>query len=207
MMRTRFLQSAVLILLCLSQLALFAQSDPDSLGTSDSTRAASATETASDSTISGQPILPVDTDLDGVPDSLDLCPATQALLPVNAAGCPDTAAMLQTRVLAGLFPPGGTTLKYADPLQLDSVAAVLLYFDSLTAIIYGHTDNIGIDERNLRVSQERADAVQRYLVSRGISEDRIFSIGKGETEPIASNRTRAGRRLNRRIEIQFRSQR
>jgi outer membrane protein OmpA-like peptidoglycan-associated protein len=57
----------------------------------------------------------------------------------------------------------------------------------------------------LELSQERADAVQKYLVARGISEDRLLSIGEGEAMPIADNQTRAGRRMNRRIEIKFRS--
>lgn len=145
-----------------------------------------------------------DSDLDGVIDSLDLCLDTPEKIIVSKSGCPDTSAILTKRIMPGLFPSGGSTLKYADPTQLDSIVAFLTYFDNVTVIIYGHTDNLGLDEANLLVSQERASAVQEYFVRRGISEDRILSIGKGEMEPIASNRTRSGRRMNRRIEIEFR---
>ena len=65
----------------------------------------------------------------------------------------------------------------------------------------GHTDSTGPEEYNLGLSQRRAGAVQDYLISQGISEDRLTMEGKGETEPLVSNDTREGRAQNRRIEF------
>lgn len=67
--------------------------------------------------------------------------------------------------------------------------------------INGHTDNTGNAEHNLRLSQDRAEAVKRYITSKGISPDRITTSGFGDTEPVSSNYTAKGRALNRRVEF------
>jgi len=67
--------------------------------------------------------------------------------------------------------------------------------------IEGHTDNAGNDDANMKLSEDRAEAVKTYLVSKGISADRITAEGFGETMPIADNGTAAGRTKNRRVEI------
>jgi OOP family OmpA-OmpF porin len=67
--------------------------------------------------------------------------------------------------------------------------------------IEGHTDWVGADAYNLRLSQRRAQAVVNWLVAHGISRDRMRAVGKGEREPIATNTTAAGRQLNRRTEV------
>jgi len=72
--------------------------------------------------------------------------------------------------------------------------------DAVLAIA-GHTDAIGSDERNLKLSEERARAVRNYLIERGIAPDRLIARGYGEAYPVASNATEAGRELNRRSEF------
>ncbi len=67
----------------------------------------------------------------------------------------------------------------------------------------GHTDATGTNAANLTLSQARVDAVKSYLVNKGISDDRIEAIGYGEEQPIASNRTTAGRTQNRRVALEL----
>jgi len=71
----------------------------------------------------------------------------------------------------------------------------------VTVVISGHTDNVGSDEDNRTLSQKRAQAVKDWLVAKGISSGRMKVIGKGETEPMATNETENGRAQNRRIEF------
>ena len=72
-----------------------------------------------------------------------------------------------------------------------------------TVIAVGYTDSIGTEQYNLGLSQRRANAVKEYLVSKGIAANRIYTEGKGEADPIASNATREGRAQNRRVEIEI----
>ncbi|HEY1166646.1 MAG TPA: OmpA family protein, partial [Chitinophaga sp.] len=65
----------------------------------------------------------------------------------------------------------------------------------------GHTDNVGRDDNNMRLSKDRAESVKQYLVSQGANPSRIEATGYGETQPIASNKTAAGRQKNRRVEF------
>ncbi|HNB82108.1 MAG TPA: OmpA family protein, partial [Chitinophagaceae bacterium] len=67
--------------------------------------------------------------------------------------------------------------------------------------IEGHTDNAGLPDDNLQLSQERADACKAYLVKKGVQEDRISSVGYGDLKPVQSNETEAGRAANRRTEF------
>jgi len=72
--------------------------------------------------------------------------------------------------------------------------------------ISGHTDSIGTDEYNLQLSQKRADEIKKYLIQNGIIDNRIISKGYGNTFPITSNQTEAGRAENRRVEIFFKTE-
>jgi len=69
--------------------------------------------------------------------------------------------------------------------------------------IEGHTDSIGTEEYNLQLSRKRAESVRNYLVSKGISPERITIFGFGASMPIATNQTEEGRALNRRVEVWF----
>jgi outer membrane protein OmpA-like peptidoglycan-associated protein len=87
---------------------------------------------------------------------------------------------------------------------LDDVAAVLAQYDRSTIDIVGHADSDGADAYNLDLSQRRASNVARYLIDRNILPARMFVEGRGESQPIASNATAAGKAQNRRVEIMIR---
>jgi len=84
---------------------------------------------------------------------------------------------------------------------LDSVALVLDEFDQTLVEVAGHTDSTGAEQYNQQLSLRRADSVAAYLRSRKVAGDRLMIVGAGETYPVASNETAAGRQLNRRVEI------
>ena len=85
--------------------------------------------------------------------------------------------------------------------NLDKLVTVLKNNPDTNINIYGHTDSIGSDAVNLRISSQRAAAVKNYFVANGISASRIFTEGLGKSSPIASNDTDAGRAKNRRVEF------
>jgi len=85
--------------------------------------------------------------------------------------------------------------------ELEYLIRLLRARPTLKLKIEGHTDNVGDHESNVRLSQQRAEAVRRYMIRAGISSDRLFTIGYGELRPTASNDTDEGRRLNRRTEF------
>lgn len=87
---------------------------------------------------------------------------------------------------------------------LDDVAAVLNRYDQSIVDIVGHADSDGSDEYNLNLSRQRASSVAQYLVSRNVLADRLYVDGRGESAPIASNDTAAGKAQNRRVEILIR---
>jgi outer membrane protein OmpA-like peptidoglycan-associated protein len=86
---------------------------------------------------------------------------------------------------------------------LNSVALVLKKFNQTIVDVYGHTDSTGDDTYNYNLSQRRALSVANYLSGQGVDSRRFAVTGFGETKPIASNNTPAGRALNRRVEIQL----
>lgn len=85
--------------------------------------------------------------------------------------------------------------------NLDKLAKVLRDNPDTNINIYGHTDSRGTDEYNQGLSERRANSVRQYLISRGISSTRLFAMGVGEREPVATNDTDAGRAQNRRVEF------
>jgi outer membrane protein OmpA-like peptidoglycan-associated protein len=84
---------------------------------------------------------------------------------------------------------------------LDNVAGTLSQYNQTMIEVAGHTDNVGTDEYNQQLSERRANAVAAYLASKGVMQQRMMVVGAGETHPIASNDTEAGRAENRRVEI------
>ena len=74
--------------------------------------------------------------------------------------------------------------------------------DTEVIVAVGHTDWIGTDKYNQKLSERRANAVKAYLVSKGVPAEKIFTEGKGKKQPIASNKTREGRAKNRRVEVE-----
>ena len=85
--------------------------------------------------------------------------------------------------------------------NLRQLAQSLQRYPGTEVLIVGHTDDRGADAYNLTLSQRRADSAKGYLVSMGIPSDRIRTAGRGESEPVGSNETEAGRQQNRRVEV------
>lgn len=86
--------------------------------------------------------------------------------------------------------------------KLDDLVSKLAGVNLEVIVAVGHTDSIGTEAYNLALSKRRSDAIKQYLVSKGIEANRIYTEGKGESQPIADNRTAEGRQKNRRVEIE-----
>lgn len=95
------------------------------------------------------------------------------------------------------------TLKPEGRNILDQVAQQATQLNLESLIATGHTDSIGTNTYNQKLSERRAASVKNYLISRGVPADQIIASGRGETQPVASNKTREGRAKNRRVEIEI----
>jgi outer membrane protein OmpA-like peptidoglycan-associated protein len=113
----------------------------------------------------------------------------------------DTARGLIVNMSDVLFDTGQSTLKPGARERLAKVAGIILAYPDLKLQVEGHTDSVGGDEFNQRLSEQRAASVRAYLVTHGVSPDHVVATGFGKTQPIASNNTAAGRQLNRRVEL------
>lgn len=140
----------------------------------------------------------MDDDKDGIYNSKDKCPGTEAGVTVNAYGCkPEEKASMTLEVL---FPSGGSTLGGEANAPLDDLAAFLNEHPNTKLEIQGHTDNTGNKAKNKMLSEQRANAVKAYLIEKaGISPSRVSSYGYGDEKPISDNTTVEGRSKNRRV--------
>jgi len=150
-----------------------------------------------------------DNDGDGVADADDKCP-NQAETEngyQDADGCPDevpVAVAKFTGTIKGItFKTGSDVITKGSYKTLNAAAKVLTDYPELRLEIQGHTDNVGDDDKNLDLSQRRAESVKNYLVKKGIDEGRLEAKGYGETTPIADNGTAEGRAQNRRVEFKL----
>ena len=100
-----------------------------------------------------------------------------------------------------LFDFNKTSLKDAAKKQLDKFASEMADMPETNFTVYGHTDNVGTEKANEKVSAQRADAVAKYLQSKGIAKNRMTAEGLSFNFPVADNSTEAGRAQNRRVEI------
>lgn len=154
-----------------------------------------------------------DSDGDGVPDLFDKCPNTPQGVKVDGAGCPLPKAenvkvyiteedkKIVKDAIANLeFDLGKATIREHSLPSLDKVAE-LLVSKNFSLKLAGHTDNTGSAALNMRLSKERAESIKAYLVSKGANASRIEATGYGMTQPIATNKTAAGRQQNRRVEF------
>lgn len=154
-----------------------------------------------------------DADDDGVFDRRDRCPDTPAGSTVSHNGCPlkeypasatvQPPAQDEVIVLSGdvLFGFDSAQLTPAATSALDAVVARLSATDVQAIRVEGHTDSVGNDLYNQRLSERRAASVADYLVSRGVAPDKLSTQGHGESRPVADNDSEAGREQNRRVEI------
>ncbi len=146
-----------------------------------------------------------DSDGDGVNDEYDQCPT----VPGNIAnsGCPDKPAkeVIQKEVDVKakyiLFITGSSKLTTSSYDALNDIANTINSDATLDVEIEGHTDNTGSQQLNQKLSEARAAAVKTYLVSKGVSADRLTTTGFGFSRPIATNKTAVGRAQNRRVVI------
>jgi OOP family OmpA-OmpF porin len=144
-----------------------------------------------------QEIIPLDSDMDGVADTADLCPNTSKDYSVDSEGCPDATTLNIN------FKYKKYNIPNSSKEQIDNFALFLKKNRHYHIIIYGYTDSIGNFKSNKKLSQNRADAVKKELVKRKISSVRITAIGKSQEDPIADNGNEEGRSQNRRIEIEL----
>lgn len=139
----------------------------------------------------------VDSDGDGVVDRLDRCPETPRGKEVDVHGCPDVLL-----VLTGVnFKFDSSRIEPASSQILNRAVEALRKANSVNVRIVGHTDSIGTNAYNQKLSQRRADAVRDYLIEHGINGSRLSTDGMGEDRPVASNSTEEGRFQNRRVEF------
>lgn len=123
---------------------------------------------------------------------------------VDAESRPDIVQTARGRFIQTepiLFNSGSTVLREASIPRLDRIARIIQGNPGMDLHIVGHTDNLGAEEVNRKVSAERAAIVMEYLVSRGVDRSRLTSRGMGSADPIESNDTQLGRQANRRIEF------
>ncbi len=113
----------------------------------------------------------------------------------------DTARGLIVNMSDVLFDTGRYTLRPGAREKLAKISGIVLAHPGLKLEVEGHTDSVGSDEYNMKLSEQRADAVRDYLVQEGLTSDSVTSKGFGKTMPVADNSTAAGRQRNRRVEL------
>ncbi|MDB5211697.1 MAG: OmpA family protein [Sediminibacterium sp.] len=166
----------------------------------------------------------IDSDGDGVADYFDKCPNTPAGTKVDGSGCAlptppppvrDTTTIVKTEkyiiteedrrivdeAIRNLeFDFGKSTIRTRSLPYLTRVADMMVK-KGFSLKLAGHTDDVGSDAANMKLSKNRAESVKSYLVSQGVNSGKIEATGYGESQPIATNKTDAGRQKNRRVEF------
>ncbi len=153
-----------------------------------------------------QPVGPQDSDGDGVIDANDQCPGTPRGTEVDARGCPiEKKAPIVLKGVTFEFDSSKLTAQATN--RLDNVVDALEASPDVNFRVDGYTDSIGTDRYNLDLSQRRVDSVRSYLMNHGITSSRITGTeGHGESNPVATNETAAGRAQNRRVELNVSNQ-
>ncbi|WP_203257508.1 OmpA family protein [Hyunsoonleella ulvae] len=144
-----------------------------------------------------------DTDGDGVLDKDDKCPDVKGTVANN--GCPEVSEEVQKTLneyaKTILFDTGKSSIKSQSEAVLADIIAILKEYPTAKFTVEGHTDSVGSEKLNQRLSDSRANSVKEYLTSHGIDAFRLSALGYGESKPIDTNKTRKGRANNRRVEI------
>lgn len=145
---------------------------------------------------------PLDSDKDGVLDPNDQCPDTPLGEKVDKVGCSIRVTKKLNVLKKGiLFKTASANLARSSYKVLDTLAALLHDEASLNLEIQGHTDSVGRDDYNQKLSESRANSAMNYLLTKDIDAERLRAAGYGETKPIADNGTKEGRQMNRRVEL------
>ena len=133
------------------------------------------------------------------PAAKPAAPAAPAAKPAAAA---PAAASKVTYAADALFDFDKAVLKPEGKAKLDDLVGKVKGVNLEVIIAVGHTDATGKDAYNQKLSVKRAEAVKAYLVSKGIEKNRVYTEGKGEAQPVADNKSKAGRAKNRRVEVE-----
>jgi OmpA-OmpF porin, OOP family len=146
-----------------------------------------------------------DSDGDGIPDVDDKCPFEPG--PAWNRGCPEIKEedkkILRDAMKEVQFDIGKSTLRPSSFKILDQIVDLMRKYPEYVIVINGHTDNTGSSELNQKLSEERAKTCYEYLMSQGISQQRMSYRGFGQSKPIYSNNNEIGRSLNRRVEFRM----
>ena len=130
-------------------------------------------------------------------------PAATPAAPAPAAKpATPVAASKVTYAADAFFDFDKSVLKPEGKAKLDDLVGKIQGINLEVIIAVGHTDSVGSDAYNQKLSVRRAEAVKAYLVSKGIEKNRVYTEGKGEKQPVADNKTKEGRAKNRRVEIE-----
>ena len=128
--------------------------------------------------------------------------AAPAPAPAARPAPPPAAATKVTYAADTFFDFDKSVLKADGKAKLDDLVGKVKAINLEVIIAVGHTDATGSDAYNQKLSVKRADAVKAYLITKGIEKNRVYTEGKGEKQPVADNKTDAGRSKNRRVEIE-----
>ena len=132
-------------------------------------------------------------------------PAAAPAPAVAPAPAPAPAPAMATKVTYAadaFFDFDKSVLKPEGKAKLDDLISKVKDIDLEVIIAVGHTDSVGSDAYNQKLSMRRSESVKAYLVSKGIEKNRVYTEGKGEKQPVADNKTKEGRAKNRRVEIE-----
>ena len=137
------------------------------------------------------------------PAAAPAAPAAPAAAPAAPAAKPAAPTSSKVTYAAdAFFDFDKAVLKPEGKAKLDDLASKVKAINLEVIIAVGHTDSVGSDAYNQKLSIRRAEAVKAYLVSKGIDKSRVYTEGKGEKQPVADNKTKEGRAKNRRVEIE-----
>ena len=143
----------------------------------------------------------VDSDLDGLYDNEDQCPNTPKGTAINEFGCAKIVEEMGDLITKLQFESNSASLTGPSKIALNKVANLLTTYAEVHIQVQAHSDNTGSASYNKKLSQKRAESVVQYLIGKNIAKTRLEPVGFGEEQPIASNKTLAGRAKNRRVEF------